>query len=580
MNKQLYIYDCLTCKLRASDGVFMTIGAGEKNTFRVAMAVENGGSFAQRDSVCRFFPHGKVAQYSLNGVQLKSDVVIRPETMYLFVLESGCFICWYGNDASRPDFSQFDPSIWYLYNPAQEEWYGPYALTDLPSVAPELPDEVLASFQGLEHCAFYLRDIVEVARFVGSGEAGATPPEPATDGEQGALRCPCCWEFFTPAETLSIASHPDLVGDAILGSDAMLRFTPEHYSSMGLPLDARGVPCSDFACPHCHSKLPPFFTRTRQHIISLVGVPAAGKSYYLTSLVHELETTFPRDFGMPFRDADPEMNEPLNEMRMRLFTARTPQEAYIAKTQMQGRLYHRIWRQGVMANMPRPFIYNLNKGAETHSLVLYDNAGEDFQPGRDSMLTPGSHHLSVASGILFLFDPTANPGFRQLLQESTDPQLRNTMYQPGRQAMLLAESEMRLRTRLNLPPSEKLDIPMAVIIGKSDTWIHLLGPEPLLPASRNGMFLPEHIDVNSTRLRQFIFNIAPHICTNAEAISSNVRYFAASALGESPVEFHDEASGSMLIGPASGQVHPVRVTEPLLWALHNVAPSLIPSSQH
>ena len=64
-----------------------------------------------------------------------------------------------------------------------------------------------------------------------------------------------------------------------------------------------------------------------------------------------------------------------------------------------------------------------------------------------------------------------------------------------------------------------------------------------------------------------------------DKMSSNVRYFAASALGESPVEFHDETSGTTLIGPASGQVHPVRVTEPLLWALHNVAPSLIPSSQ-
>ena len=69
MNKQLYIYDCLSGKLRASDGNFMTIGAGEKNTFRLRMSAENGGSFAQRDNVCRFFPHGHVSRYSLNGVE-------------------------------------------------------------------------------------------------------------------------------------------------------------------------------------------------------------------------------------------------------------------------------------------------------------------------------------------------------------------------------------------------------------------------------------------------------------------------------------------------------------------------------
>ena len=556
----------------------MTIGAGEKNTFRLRMKSDNGGSFAQRDNVCRFFPHGHVSSYSLNGVEITTDVVIHPERMYLFVLSGGCFICWYGTDSSRPDFSQYTPTIWYLYNPSAAEWYGPYALTDLPMVAPELPGDVLATFQGLEHCAFLLRDIVSVAEYAASTAESMVEDNVGMTTSPSELRCPNCWEIFRPAEIMAIASHPELLGDEKLGEHAMRRFLPEKWNTSGLPLDSMGVSCNEYACPHCHRKLPPFFTETHQHIISLVGVPAAGKSYFLTSMVSELETLFPREFGMPFRDADPVTNEPLNEMRMRLFSAQTPQEAYLAKTHMHGRLYQKIWKQGMQVNMPRPFIYNLNKDAETHSIVLYDNAGEDFQPGSDTALTPGSQHLSVASGILFLFDPTANPGFRRLLQESTDPQLRNNLYRPGRQALLLAESEMRLRTRLNLPPSEKLQVPLAIIIGKCDTWKYLLGPEPLLPAVRNGMFMPEHIDINSARLRQFIFNIAPHICSSAEAISSNVRYFAASALGESPVEFMDERSGTVLIGPASGSVHPVRVAEPLLWVLHNTSPSLIPSS--
>lgn len=576
MNKQLYIYDCLSGKLRASDGNFMTIGAGEKNTFRLCMKAENGGSFAQRDNVCRFFPHGHVSSYSLNGVEMKADVEVHPERMYLFVLAGGCFICWYGTDSSRPDFSQYTPHIWYLYNPTVAEWYGPYSLADLPMVAPELPDDVLATFQGLEHCAFLLRDIVRVAEFAENSTASPIEEEVDQATSPHELRCPNCWELFSPAQIMSIACHPELLGDDKLGENAMRRFMPENRNAFGLPLDSMGVSCNEYACPHCHRKLPPFFASTHQHIISLVGVPAAGKSYYLTSMVSELETLFPREFGMPFRDADPFFNEPLNEMRMRLFSAQTPQEAYLAKTHMHSRLYQKIWKQGMQVNMPRPFIYNLNKGEETHSIVLYDNAGEDFQPGSDTALTPGSQHLTVASGILFLFDPTANPGFRRLLQESTDPQLRNNLYRPGRQALLLAESEMRLRTRLNLPPSDKLDVPLAIIIGKCDTWKHLLGPEALLPAIRNGMFMPEHIDINSTRLRQFIFNIAPHICSSAEAISSNVRYFAASALGESPVEFMDERSGTVLIGPASGSVHPIRVADPLLWVLHNASPALIP----
>lgn len=577
MNNQLFIYDCLSAKLWSSDGVFMTIGAGEKNTFRIRMQAENGGSFAQRDETCRFFPHGHVEKYSLNGIPMNTDVVIRKETMYLFVLDCGCFVCWYGDAANKPAFDQYDPNVWFLYSPEKDEWYGPYSLGDMPEASREFPGEMLATFQGLDNCAFYLKDLIAVAVFAAQKDAAAGAP----DGDDGQLlRCPNCWEHFYAGQELAIAVHPALCGDSVLGEDAMLRFKPTERNWQGLPVDAKGSPCPDFACPHCHEKLPPFFTQTRQHLISLVGVPAAGKSYFLASLVRELELEFPRDFGLPFRDADPVMNEPLNDMRMRLFSAQTPQEAYIGKTQLQGRLYHKVWRHGVQANMPRPFIYNLNKDSETHSIVLYDNAGEDFQPGRDSEINPGGAHLSVADAILFLFDPTANPGFRKLLHDNEDPQLRLNLHPPGRQALLLAESEMRVRTKLNLPPGKKLDVPLAVIIGKSDTWAHLLGPEPLLPATRNGMFMPELIQANSARLRQFIFNIAPHICTNAEAISSNVRYFAASSLGESPVEFTDEHSGSRLIGPASGQVHPFRVTDSTLWALSCLAPSLLPCSQN
>ena len=64
----------------------------------------------------------------------------------------------------------------------------------------------------------------------------------------------------------------------------------------------------------------------------------------------------------------------------------------------------------------------------------------------------------------------------------------------------------------------------------------------------------------------------------AEAISSNVRYFASSSLGASPIEFTDETSGATLIGPANGEVHPFRVTDPVLWALHETSPALIPSA--
>ncbi len=576
MNKHLYIFDCLAAKLRVSDGSFMTIGKGSNNSFRVEMSATNGGSFAQRDDICRFFPHGRVASYSLNGKRQVSDSIIPANTLSLFVLAGGCFLCWYGDDTSRPDFSSLNPKVWYIYHSGA--WQGPHQLADLPAEGHGLPADTPVSFEGMHHATFCLGDILDVAAYRCSCPEQVSHSIPLHP-QDGSLRCPSCWELFQAGDELAIASHPELCGDTLLGEDAMLRFRPSKLTEHGVPLDARGVPCSGLACPHCRHKLPPFFSQLRQHILSLVGVPAAGKSYYLASLVHELEREFPREFGMAFRDADPAANAVLNDARARLFSASTPQEAYLSKTQLGGNLYHSVWRHGHFAPMPRPFIYNIDSKGTAHSIVLYDNAGENFAPGRNTEREPGGEHLHVASAILFLFDPTVNPGFRSLLKGHKDPQLRRCMNPPGRQTSMLAEIEMRLRARLNMPPGQKLDIPLAVIIGKCDTWKSLLGPEPLLPLTRNGNFMPRHVSANSARLRQLLFSVTPYICTNAEAISSRVCYFAASSLGKSPVEFTDKSSGATLIGPESGKVQPFRVTDAVLWALHCIEPGLLPGAR-
>ncbi len=577
MNKQLYIYDCLTAKLRVARGSFMSIGKGNNNTFRVSMSADNGGSFVQRDETCRFFPHGRVMSYSFNGKRHDSDVVIPASSLCLFVLAGGCFLCWYGDDANRPDFSSLNPKAWYIFKDGA--WKAPRSLSDLPIEGRGMPADTPVSFQGMNTARFKLGDILDVVAFRSSQREGDPNHVPLKTND-GRLRCPSCWELFHAGEELAISAHPDLCGDDVLGKEAQQRFRPEKWDAHGVPLDARLLPCSGLACPHCRQKLPPFFSELRQHILSIVGVPASGKSYYLASLIHDLEMEFPREFGMAFRDADPAANATLNDMRTRFFTARTPQEAYIGKTRLDGQLYQSVWRHGHFAPMPRPFIYNLDGEKETYSLVVYDNAGENFEPGRNTEIEPGAEHLHVASAILFLFDPTANPGFRTLLKGHKDPQLRRRLYPAGRQSLMLAEAEMRLRARLNLRPGQKLDVPFAVIIGKCDTWKSLLGPEPLLPLTRNGSFMPSHVEANSARLRQLLFSIAPFICTNAEAISSRVRYFAASPLGKSPVEFTDERSGDTLIGPESGQIQPFRVTDAVLWALNCVEPGMLPGTRN
>lgn len=561
--RQLYIFDCLTGKLRVSDGDFMAIGQENKNTFRAMMECSRGGVFAQRNGKCRFFPARNVASYSVNGCELSEGFAVKTDTHYLCVLAGGCFIAWYGLEQDRPDFSRFDPRTWYIYTPDSREWSAAMALLDLPMSPQAANPEALATFEGLGFYAFRLSDMQKVAEFVArTGGAvhmahtqGATP--------KGKFRCPACWATFAKEEALYIATHPKLCGDEKLGPDAMQRFKPAAPPEKDFTTDAKGSPCHEQACPHCHHKLPPFFAKTTSHIFSIVGGSGAGKSCYLAALVHELERLLPREFNMPFRDAAPELNAPLNDMRMRLFAAGRPEPELSSREYLKGSLYRKIWKEGMYRDMPRPFIYTLSKGAGAHSIVLYNHAAKACAEYGNC------EHLKVTDAIFYHFDPTADPAFRAVLRDA------DTQLQPlpatvtGEQNALLAEMEIKLRSALQIPPGQKVSTPLAVIVGKSDIWSHLLGPEPLLPSVRNGELRPSNIAVNSARLRELLFRICPNICTNAEAVSDNVCYFAASALG---------MADSSEYSPTPGHISPIRVADPFIWALSSIEPALFPGT--
>ena len=88
---------------------------------------------------------------------------------------------------------------------------------------------------------------------------------------------------------MHISSHPEMLGDSIMGADQQRRFIPNQWDANGMPLDQFGLPSPDTACPHCHERLPAGFGEFDQFIFSIVGAPASGKSYYLAILLKNLK---------------------------------------------------------------------------------------------------------------------------------------------------------------------------------------------------------------------------------------------------------------------------------------------------
>lgn len=410
----------------------------------------------------------------------------------------------------------------------------------------------------------------------GSEVANSQMAVPILPESSVATTCPLCWLKFDLGDAMSIASHESLRGDSILGPDEMMRFLPTSFNEDGVPLDDAGMPAPDIACPHCRKKLPPSYLELDQKIFSIVGAPSAGKSYYLSVLIRQLQNTLFRDFGITLKDLDPTGNMLLTQMKNRLFSAKNPEDAILAKTALEGAMYERYPRFGKMVALPKPFTYSLSKdGKASTSLIFYDNAGEHFEPGLDIEESPGAMHVASSAAIFFLFDPAANRNFKFALGDYPDPQL-TIGGRIDQQDTILSEMEVRIKRILAIEPSKRIDTPMAVIIGKCDMWKHLLKDELKNPIVDGKLDLAI-VDENSEILRRFMLSIDPAIAAGAQTISKNVRFFAVSALGHSPIMLEDGPSAGK-IAPMPERINPIDVEVPTLWALSKIT-DLIPTKK-
>jgi hypothetical protein len=493
----------------------------------------------------------------------------------------GHFLLLRGSSNLNQWQENFDCQAWSLYDPQTQESHGPFALEEVGAAARQhrISPQTVASPHGAG-MGFYVRQLLAAL--------GETLPEPippplpgsdhdagsahAIPSSHGAFTCPVCWLKFDTGDIMSVAVHDSLRGDPVLGADAPLRFHATQFNDRGHALDVFGLPCTENACPHCRRILPAGFIDVEHHIISIVGDQSAGKSYYLSVLVKLLPVALYRHFDVAFHDADPTGNAMLNDMKRALFSAQSPREARLVKTQLEGAMYERLPRFGRIVALPKPFIFYLHSKRDPSlrcSMIFYDNAGEHFQPGRDSADSPGAQHVASSSGILFLFDPFNNPEFRRRMSGHNDPQLERPVL--DQQDVILSELNVRVKKLLNLDVTTPLDRPLAVLVGKCDVWMQWLGEKPFADPIRTGGLDLAVVQRNSDLVRALMLEIAPAVVANAEAVSRNVRYFPVSSFGHPPVKVE---SGDYVPDPRC--LAPILVEAPVLWLLSQIKHGLVP----
>lgn len=582
------VFDCLTGSITRVDRLPFEIGAGDGVDLRVT-----GPDLPERICVLRRTKdHGLClivsqpdAPLVVNGASVEAIEIRRGEDYSLVI--GNRLLAVHGGRANKDWDCHLNHREWVLFDDGSEPRMGPLSPEDLmrETTVRAIHGGAIVMPRGLK-MGFYLAHFQTAMRGInGSAVTSAAPyswvdvdaPSPDNadwDADRpGTFSCPVCWLRFETGQILHVAEHESLRGDPLLGEDAPQRFLATRFDALGHALDAMGLPCTDTACPHCRHVLPPEFTQIPAHLISIVGDQSAGKSYYLSVLVKLLPMRLYDRFGVVFQDADPGGNAPLNEMKRTLFSATTPDEARLVKTQLEGVMYVRLPRFGRTVGLPRPFSYSVSATRDPRErclMIFYDNAGEQFQPGRDSADSPGARHVASSGGILFLFDPFNSNEFRAQMGELADPQLERSAR--DEQDVILSELKVRIKRLCRVPAHELVATPLAMVIGKCDAWGHLLGPEPMLDPVMDGRLDQDAVDRNSDRVRSLVRRIAPALVANVEEISSRVRYFAASSFGHAPVKM---GTGDYVPDPR--RLKPIMAEVPPLWLLSKIQPALVPS---
>ncbi|MDR1479934.1 MAG: hypothetical protein LBJ00_13450 [Planctomycetaceae bacterium] len=404
------------------------------------------------------------------------------------------------------------------------------------------------------------------------------------------ISCPHCWHEFPSDRILFISESPDLLGDSKLGDAEQLRFLPYRFGVSGTAFDVHGASCYKLACPNCHLQVPRQLLHTPSFFISIVGAPAAGKSYFFASMVWQLRKTMTRDFSMNFTDADPALNKRIRDYEMKQFMGGNDPNVPVAieKTDIQGDIYNNTLIDGHLTSLAQPFSFTISplpsypfpQRAEsvTQAVCMYDNAGESFLPGADNISQPVTRHLATSDAILFLFDPTQDLRFKNACKKVVkDPQMNASLGGDVRksevnQSTVLTEMITRIKTQSHIATNEKIKTPLIIVLTKFDAWSQLIEfPHYNNPWRQAKNYATNIYDVNcvneySQSLRKLLLELIPDLVGTAEAHAELVTYIAVSATGTSPEIGTPDKDGKrpLLYRPAN--IKPVWVEVPFFHA--------------
>jgi hypothetical protein len=391
------------------------------------------------------------------------------------------------------------------------------------------------------------------------------------------MKCPTCFAFLQDTRTFVCTGSCDATvnpqATAVRGHEVRSKptftvtvppSTPDPQTGQAPPVIASGTcpTCSSVStqeiCGYCLGEVPPNWRAAKVTCIAMAGARATGKSLMLAAAKEQLELLVERHYRSAFRGlGDTEAFFERNYTST-LFEQRRLLEATVSASAPGGESVVRV-----------PLIFHFKEkradgASRTRILVLRDVAGEDLEAlgGMDNHLS----FFSRADAVIALIDPLTVRQVRDMLADLVAGDTKI-----GGDGIAVLQHVLGLMT--NHAPGVRTQIPLAVVLSKFDTlqrlrdvqdnkWSPIMN-RPGSPIQRDPSLETAAYDqVDGDLLHAEVQGLlellnASVLTAMLEESADQYRYFAASALGESP-------EGDMI---HAGGIASYRVVDPFKWAM-------------
>lgn len=320
------------------------------------------------------------------------------------------------------------------------------------------------------------------------------------------------------------------------------------FSRGAIPCNAPG--CKGFAtnrkCGKCLADLPADIMDYEKYLrFSIVGITGAGKTNFLTAMLHELRNT----------PGNPWVTSPMNDQTARNFNDNDKMifadNMPVAATN-RGEIEPQLWRIKDKSRMT-------NTTIPSYSMTIFDGAGEDCEDieNADEKI---KRYIRESKALVILIDPLALPNIEAKVSPDILKWSVTSSHGSNASGDMVQGLADYIRKACGIAPGKLIDRDVAIVFTKIDAlWNDFKGGyvTQTSPHLARKAFVKSDADAVDAEIRSWLEDSGENFFLDAVDTNfskNRLKYFGVSSFGQPP-------KGNQRLA----KVTPHRVLDPLIW---------------